>query len=183
MSEYLQYKELLKDSDILLIYKKKNIISRFIVYFQETFFKKIKSKYKASHALIYLGNGITIEATFIGVVIKQLQEYKKEDVLLYIARYKGMNDEIHRKILESAVKREGEHYSYKQLLLLLIKYLFKLKRVGDADKKAVVCTELVVNSYIDGGVYLFPDIVSAEVAPFNFFDCERLNIIEINSGD
>lgn len=174
MSKYVKYKHLLKDGDIILTYRAKNLLHKIICYFT-----KNESKYKAGHAELYLFENLFIEANGKGVKIKKLPNYKKNKYKLYIIRYKKLTKNQMHKIIKSSMIHSGKKYSFLQVLMYLFKYAFKLKRVRDVSRKMFVCSELVDAIYKEAGIELFPGISSVNVSPMMYFNIPNTKMIEV----
>ena len=67
-----------------ITYAKKSFIARAIAWFTSKIGKI--DKHRVSHALLYLGEGQTIESTIGGVKLDGLKGYKPDKFRLYIAR-------------------------------------------------------------------------------------------------
>ena len=173
MSHYIKF---LEEGDIIVTFHKKNFISRAIAYFT-TKYGKI-SKYKACHVHLYLFKNLIIEASSNGVDIRTLKGYGPTGFNLYVCRYKNMNPELLDKLAEAAMLRAGEKYSYFQLIVMMFKYLFKIKKTKDASQKAMMCSECVAQLFEDAGEPLF-DIVPHEVSPAHFLEHDELEVTRI----
>jgi len=178
MAKSIEYTQYLKNGDIVLTYNKKNLFSRLIAKCS-----KVKGNdFKASHAILVLSTdfGLMAESAFPGgVKIKKYHRYKKGKNVVYILRIKDFSNEQYQLLVKSAVEKEGLKYSLLQVFALLIKYIFKVKAIGDVSKRAMVCSEYVSQIFKDSTMDLFPGFSSVNVSPQMFFTCPRLFLIKI----
>jgi len=178
----IQYTQLLKDADILLIFNKKSFLHKIIhwVTKPESDSKYIPEGWKAGHVAIYLTKGIIAEALGDGIGKKRLRTYNDKKYKLFIARCDKLTEELKNKIIIEALKieRTGTKYAFFQLPLFLLHKFFKVENVPDVSKKAMICSEYVAESYKKAGVPLF-NKDSEEVNPNDFFESTLLKIIEV----
>lgn len=172
MDDIIKYYENLQTGDIINVFNKRNIFHRLVSWLVNR-----KSNLKAGHSAIYLFDNLMIEANAMGVKAKKLRTYKKSKYVIYVLRLKNkMDDSIYKNFLESAVINIGNRYAFLQLFALLFKYVFRLTKVPDVSKKSMMCSEYVATTYEYAGIQLF-DKKPAEVAPQDYFDCDKLEII------
>lgn len=174
----IEYKQYLMNGDIVLTYNKKNPFSRLIAKCS-----KVKGNdFKASHAILVLNTdfGLMAESAFPGgVKIKKYHTYKKKKYTLYVLRSRNLSGEQYQRLVKAAIEKEGLKYSLLQVFALLIKYLFKVKAIGDVSKRAMVCSEYVSQILKDAGMDLFPGTSSINVSPQMFFTCPSIFVVKI----
>lgn len=146
--------------DIILIHNKRSFLHKLICCITS---KNVKDK--VAHAQLYIGNEQVIEAKSTGVKVNNLRTFNKLKHSIYIKRYEYLDFSLRKKISNMAMELKGQRYSFLQLLAFLIKYIFKIKNMPDVDKKAVVCSELIVEIFRKCGIRLFPSKDDADVSP------------------
>lgn len=165
----------MKYCDIILIYNKKSWLHRLIAFFTGTTHKPMK----AAHVALYIGNGMMFEANFYGTYIKKLRNLTAPDIAVHIARIiPDLTPELTTALVDTAIANTQRPYSFAQLLLAAIQYLFKRRNVPDASKRAVICSEIIAEIYESIGLRLF-DKPSWEVTPQDFFSSPKLKIIKL----
>jgi len=158
-NKFIKYSNILREADIIVVYNRRSWLHRLIYGV---------TGYKAGHVLIYLFSDLIAEAQINGVRVKNLKKYKKTKYDLYIFRYKMVDVDKSSAIIASSLKCCGERYAVLQLIAILFKYLFRLKKIKDVSRKAMICSEFVARAYKDAGVSLFPNKNTAEVVPSDF---------------
>ena len=172
----MSYKDQLQEGDIIVTYNKKNFVSRAIGYFVSKFGKV--SEYRACHVHLYLFDKWIVESSNKGVKIRELKGYSPEGFRLYISRYKYMDKDLLDKLTRAAIARVGQRYAFFQLVVIMFKYVFGLKRTLDVSKKALVCSELVCALFKDANEPLFHERCH-EIAPAHFLEHPLLDATRI----
>ncbi len=170
------YESRLQEMDIVITHDKTSWVGKAIAFFTSRVADI--SSVRVDHVHMFLFDDIIIESTIGGVQIRGLKGYNPKNFTLYIARYKNMNDELKNKLYKALIKKAGMKYSYLQLLLLGIKYLFKLKHIPDASKSAFVCSELVAAVFAEVGEPI-TDLPPHEFSPAHFFNNDKFTVERI----
>lgn len=166
MQQDISYVEKLTRGDILLTFKANNFFSELIYLFS----RKTKEDPRISHALVYLGGPIAIEASFHGVQVINLKKYSSKKYIIHAVKIRGLNIDAG---LDYAFDHIGASYSWLQLGWILIKKIFKIKTKIDVSSTAQVCSEFVCNYALAGGVQL-TDEISAESSPIDIYDSQKV---------
>jgi len=119
-----------------------------------------------NHAVIYIGNGLLVEATPHGVKINSIDEYP----LIAWNQHEELTDTQREAIAAHARSLVGKPYSFITIALIVLrilgaKFLSDNKfMVWAATKEGYICSELVAECYSSAGIKLFqkPDY---EVVP------------------
>lgn len=177
-----EYKSQVLPYDTIIVYNRRSWLHRIIFRLTE---------YKAGHVALYIGNGEIIEAGSTGVKRKKWKNYTKHHEIylarsrkLYknsqVDRIKDMKDQIKHdvvlKINQYCDKVLNQKYAYLQLLMFAIKYIFKINRVPDVSKKALVCSEFVANAYLAGGIVIDKTKKPHEIAPADILNSKKMLI-------
>ena len=163
----ITYKNKIEPLDIIIVYNKKSLLHRLI---------HGVTHYKAGHVALYLGDGIIIEAQSTGVKRKKWKSYK-EGMKIYIGRYVALTELQQLKIRQSCMDAENYKYSFGQLVAILIKYLFKLKRVPDVSKKQMICSEFIAWVFLSAGIKL-ADAKPWETTPADILKSDVLHLVK-----
>ncbi len=159
---------ILKEGDVLFTFKKGNLFSKLIWKFS----KKSESDPKISHSLLYLGDNIIIESTMLkGVDINVLKHYNEKKYLVKAKRIKGLTKSELRGLKRYAIDKVDElDYSYMQLVFLIFKKIFKLKKVKDFSEDEVMCSEFITDcfKFIDKNVCNEMD--SSNISPLDLYN-------------
>jgi len=155
----------------------------FIVFNKESFFHKVigaitgkSNGMKAGHVFMYLFDDLIIEASVrYGVNIRNMPSFKPNKHIVYRARLVGgLHSDYQHYLVRLALLKVRYKYSFLQILLLLFKYVFGIKHIPDASKKAVICSELIADLYNEIGIKLF-DKPSYEVVPKDYL--KNINLV------
>lgn len=166
----------LKPADIIFTFNKDSFFSKLIWLVSK--FKKNKDfkKPKISHVLLYLGNNLIIESSFGGVAIKNIKAFKKK-YKIYIGRCINNFDVDNLK--QSCIEQAGiTKYAYLQIIIIAIKKLFRLHKVGDFQKDAVHCSEFIAAEFKKVNVDLVPQLHPAETSPLDIYNSNIIKIID-----
>lgn len=161
----MSYKENLKELDIIIVYNKKSWLHRLIYGF---------TKYKAGHCAIHLGNLKIIEANSTGVKIKECKDYTKNHKII-IATPKQINDSQKYLIRKYCDERLNTKYAFGQLIVMALKYIFKLKSTPDISKRAMICSEFVANAFLAGDIDL-SGLPAHETTPGHIMSSDEVDI-------
>lgn len=168
----MSYKENLKELDIIIVYNKKSWLHRLVYGF---------TGYKAGHVAIHLGNLKIIEANSTGVKIKPCKNYTKNHRIV-LATAKGFKNvpagyinERQHAILRYCDKKLNTKYAYGQIIILWLKYIFKLKSTPDISKKAMICSEFVANAFLAGDIKL-SHLPAHETTPGHIMSSDEVDI-------
>ena len=167
---------LLKDYDLLpgdavLVYTS-SLIDRAIQWFSKLHEYK-KPDAKVSHVALFLHydeKGIPIVAEALShVIVHDGLEYNKTKYTVHVARPKLTLTPEMRSQMEAYCKgKAGEDYSYLQLAAFAFQRIFNLKKVGDWNKSAVVCSEFYCETFDDLFQFkVFPGKVDWDVTPLD----------------
>ena len=163
----INYREKIKPLDIIIVYNKKSWLHRLI---------KGVTGYKAGHVALYAGDEIIIEAGSTGVNYKKWKKYNK-NCLVYMARREKLTESQEVKIRIFCGEAEHKEYAFAQLLVMAVKYAFRLSRVPDVSKKAMICSEFVAGAFASAGIKLV-EKPAHEVTPGDILTSNELTIIE-----
>jgi len=169
----INYIDKLQQCDIIFIYNKKSWLHRLICYFTG------KKPFKVGHVAMYMYGDMIIEANMQGVHIKTLKKYDDSTERLYLGRYEALTPEQKLKIFNACNSYNNEEYSYFQLIIMMLGYIFKWNNTPDADKQAVVCSELVADLFLSASVNLCYDKEPWQISPHDLVDSPLLKIINI----
>ncbi|MCP4648741.1 MAG: hypothetical protein GY853_01495 [PVC group bacterium] len=109
-----------------------------------------------AHVALYLGEikGIPMmaEAGMNGIRIKTATKYNSLKYQIRVARPKGVALTKRRleKLQAYSFRKHGERYAFLQLVALAVKAILGLRKVGDWDRDAMVCSEFVAMAYQAG---------------------------------
>lgn len=164
----MNYKELAQAMDIIVVYNPKSILHKII--------SKVTG-YRAGHVALYVGDGKIYEAGSTGIVRRKWKNYNKK-ALVFLCRYQAMNEAIEMAIRTYCFKAEGNNYAFAQLLMMFLKYTFRLSHVPDVSKKAMICSEFVSAAYASAGIRLCDKCHDHEVSPADILNSTKIWRIE-----
>ena len=109
-----------------------------------------------NHAVIYMGDGVIIEARPTGVKFGSIKEYPN---IAWNQHEYGLTDEKRTKIVNFAIDQIGKPYGYFDIFLILFRILgLKLPPakfwVKLARRQGYICSELVAEAYGSAGYTL-----------------------------
>lgn len=161
------YKKFLRPYDIIVVYNPRSFLHRLI--FKTT-------GYKAGHVALYLGRDEIVQATSTGVKKRFTNNYGGK--LVHILRNKNGLIPEQGQMIDCYVKESiNKEYAFLQLVLLWVKYTFRLSHIPDVSKKAMICSEFVANCYINANIDLCAKKKSHEVVPSDIFNSPKLDHI------
>jgi len=143
-----------------------------------------KDKNKISHVAIFLkyDNGVPIIAEAENrVIIHSGECYNNKKYIIHVARPMLKMSQLKSDQLEAYMRgKQGEGYAYVQILVLAFQKIFGMRRAGDWDKGAVICSELYCEAFSDlFGYQICPNKIPADVNPLEIY--ESPNMEKINS--
>ena len=151
----------LKLGDVLA-YKGSNPISKIVK-------KLTNSNY--SHLIIYISDGIAIEADWNGIQYCNINKYKN---YLDIYTCDSLTDIQRKLICDYAISKVGEKYDYGLLIFMFLRQIFKF-RFRIRDRNSDVCSELVNDSYSEAnGMRL---VKKRYPSPQEVINSERLKFV------
>lgn len=140
----MNYKESIMEMDIIIVYNPRSWLHKLIYK---------TTNHKAGHVALYVGDGKIYEANSSGVHKKNWKKYSG-DRIVYLARCPLITEYQKLKIWKYCFDNEGTRYSFLQLGLIWLQYFFKINKIPDASKKAMICSEFVANAFLDAGIKL-----------------------------
>ncbi len=157
--------------DIIFTFNKKNFVS-YIIW---NFSKLNQLKLKVSHVALYLGDGLIAESTVgKGVRIESIDKYKDPKYIVRVGRCKDyVNAEV---LIEYCKSKNRIKYAYFQLLVIILKKIFKFK-VGDIQEDAMICSEFIVNAYKAVHIELISNKCAANTSPVDILHSDKINIV------
>lgn len=165
-----KYGSYLEKGSIVLTFNKRNLFSKLIYLFS----RKKETDPKVSHAMVHLGNGFIIEASFYkGVKLNHIKNYSERRYIIYVCKIAGLDI---NKAFEYAVDSLDAPYAYLQILVLFFKRVFKLRTAKDMQKNSQICSEFVANFCISGGVQVC-DKNPALTTPIDILSSENVEIV------
>lgn len=154
--ENYKYKKHLQPGDILFTFKKHNILSKIIWKLT----RKPDEDLKVSHNVIYLGDDLIVEATHIGVMIKNVKVYSEGHYIIHTGRIKNSHTPANQKKLETVIQYGKNasgliEYSILPIFLLMLKKVFtEMKLPGKDFDKGMHCSEITCKAFEAGGIKL-----------------------------
>lgn len=171
----------IKTGDILYVFDRKSFISHLIWFFSSHFGSGSKRmRHKVSHvAMVSSDTNYVIEADWKGVKKTSLSQYfNKSRYSLRIGYPNGdegvYNSEKRNLAANYAISKLGLHYPKIQIFAIAIKKLFGFDKVGDWDKSAMICSELVLNALDSIGVKGIVQIEYSEATPVDILNSEKM---------
>ena len=163
------YKDQLQPYDIIVVYNPKSWLHKLIYRVTE---------YKAGHVALYVGNGKIYQATSHGVQCNDVRNYTDKHKIFICRYWENLLTQMHNDaILQYCEKSAGKKYAFLQLAMMLLKYTFRLSRVPDVSKSAMICSEFVAEAFEYAGIDLcFKP--SHEVTPADILNSKKLWRIE-----
>lgn len=167
---------MLKVGDILFSYNKCNPFS-YIIWKISSLLSKIKKKgdiHRVSHTAIYIGEGKLIEASYFGVKIDDADKYKASK---YVREYGRCtkNFDADKLVADSSLKAGKVDYAYWQVVTILFKRIFNIKRpIDDVQDDAQTCSEFIAYEFKNVGVTLVPQKHPANVTPVDIYNSNHV---------
>jgi len=163
----IDYKTILQPYDIIVVYNPRSLLHRLIYRITE---------YKAGHVALYYGHEEIVQAQSTGIKLHGLNKYTGK--LVYVLRYREKLIPAQGQMIDCYVKESiNKEYAFLQLVLLWVKYTFRLSHIPDVSKKAMICSEFVANCYINANIDLCAKKKSHEVVPSDIFNSPKLDHI------
>jgi hypothetical protein len=164
----ITYKTKIKPMDIIIVYNKRSWLHRLIYGITDM---------QAGHIALYLGDGIICEANSTGIHRKPWKNYN-DNMLVYLARCKIINETRGILIRRFCWDMENRKYAFGQLIVMALKYLFRLSHVPDVSKKAMICSEFVANAMLAGDINLCPGKAAHEITPGDILKSSAVWVIK-----
>lgn len=163
----MSYKDQLQPLDIIVVYNPKSWLHRLI---------KGVTGYKAGHVALYTGFDEIYEAQSEGIHKTRVKTYPVKS-RVYICRVMDLDIMQRNRIIVKCMALEGKKYAFLQLAMMWAKYTFKIKRVPDVSKKAMICSEFVARVFeeVDIDLSWKP---SWEVTPGDILESKKVWRIE-----
>ena len=141
-----------------------------------------KDKNKISHVAIFLKyeNGVPIIAEAENrVVIHSGECYNNKKYIIHVARPILKMSQMKADQLEAYMRgKQGEGYAYIQIAILAVQKIFRLQKVGDWDKGAVICSELYCEAFEDLFAYkICPGKLPADINPLEIYESKNMEKI------
>ena len=162
----MSYTDNLQPMDIIIIYNPKSILHRIIHRVTE---------YKAGHVALYVGDGKIYEACSHGIVRKNVKKYTSKH-RVFTGRYLQLKEFDEIQIRNYCFRREGQRYSFLQLPMILFQYIFKLKKIPDVSKKAMICSEFIAKAYLSIQIKLSKKLPH-ETTPADIMNSNKLKVV------
>ena len=179
MSEYYNIEKTAKPFDIICKFKKASLIHRAIWYFSKDPGEKwYRYASKTAHTMIYRGDSIISEVTFVGMRTIKMEKYSKKKYEIYVIR---PNRRFTKKNVTAFIDNtEGKvKYDFLRLLILMCIKLFGIKSVPDYSKDLMICSEFVSEAFIAGGLKLVAEIEPCDTKPSDILMSEKVTLVEM----
>ena len=133
------------------------------------------TKSPVNHAVIYVGNGLVVEARPRGAGLASIGRYKNKGYLVtWSTGLLDLTDDQRRSLSVNAMKRIGTKYSWLDIFALFL-HIYGISaggwvrhRITRSDK--MICSQLVDRDYEDTGIHLFTDgRLNQDVTPGDLF--------------
>ncbi|RPI78800.1 MAG: hypothetical protein EHM45_05280 [Desulfobacteraceae bacterium] len=164
----ITYKNKAQPLDIIVVYNPKSWLHHLI---------HRVTGYKAGHVAIYMGDGMITEAGSGGVIRRTWKNYKSGS-RVYLARVLSLTESQELKIREYCFESERRPYAFGQLIMILIKNLFRVRHVPDVSRQAVICSEFIALVFKSAGVVLCPKVHTWETTPGDILKSEVVFLVK-----
>ena len=137
-----------------------------------------------AHVALYIGklNGkdMLAEADWKGITIRKIDKYNSSKYHIFVARPKiSISAEEEILIKNYADSYKGANYSYAQIVALAFKRLLHLKKVGDWDKDAFICSEFYASAIKRClNFAIVQGIDTADLTPLAIYASDRMDKIK-----
>jgi len=184
MKEKYNFIEHLQPYDIILTYKKTSLFSKYIWKFT----KPNKPATPVSHSIIYYGDNLIGESTFLafslfncgGVVLRSVKNYKETSHIITIKRLKNTyRSSLNEELIKERIQRDATKvkYAFTQVLKLFIN-----KLIGNTleikDEEGAVCSEWVADIFEQtSNIKLVPGVENHKVEPLQIFNSDKLALV------
>ena len=107
---------------------------------------------------------------FHGVKLGVLKHYNEKDYDVKINRIPELTEDKFEVLYASCLMEvDIQKYSYMQILLDLLKIIFKLDRVKDYSEKSSVCNEFIIDRFNFVNLQIMPGRDSADTTPIETY--------------
>jgi hypothetical protein len=165
----LAYKDNLTFGDVIVVYNPRSLLHKAIAFITG------KKRYKAGHvAMSYYGN--IVESASKGVDVKQYKDYSPYHHI-YVMRIRERITQEQIDLMQQYISNAiGTKYSFFQLPVIALKYIFHLPRTLDISRSAVICSEFLADCYRFAGIKISRKI-PADTAPIDFLSSNKFQLV------
>jgi hypothetical protein len=121
---------------------------------------------------LYVGDGMIYEQNSLGVNRRTCKNYTDYHHIT-LARVQQISEVQELDIRNFCFQVECQKYAFMQLVMMFLKYTFRLSKVPDVSKKAMICSEFVDKAFKVAGIDLTGK-ASHEVCPSDIVNSQKI---------